>query len=100
MVTGTEFNVKAYSDEMNVQTTLLQGVVTVFSGFEKKEKMEIKPNQQAEWCRRSVKMRVREVDPDLFMAWKNGRFIFRQDPIGGYHENIGPVVWRGSSLFG
>ena len=81
MVTGTEFNVKAYPDEMNVQTTLLQGVVTVFSGFEKKEKMEIKPNQQAEWCRRSVKMRVREVDPDLFMAWKNGRFIFRQDRL-------------------
>ena len=81
MVTGTEFNVKAYSDEMNVQTTLLQGVVTVFSGLEKKEKMEIKPNQQAEWCRRSVKMRVREVDPDLFMAWKNGRFIFRQDRL-------------------
>ena len=81
MVTGTEFNVKAYSDEMNVQTTLLQGVATVFSGFEKKEKMEITPNQQAEWCRRSVKMRVREVDPDLFMAWKNGRFIFRQDRL-------------------
>ena len=80
-VYGTEFNVKAYSDEMNVQTTLLQGVVTVFSGLEKKEKMEIKPNQQAEWCRRSVKMRVREVDPDLFMAWKNGRFIFRQDRL-------------------
>lgn len=81
MVTGTEFNLKAYPDEMNVQTTLLQGVVTVFSGFEKKEKVEIKPNQQAEWCRRSVKMRVREVDPDLFMAWKNGRFIFRQDRL-------------------
>ena len=81
MVTGTEFNVKAYSDEMNVQTTLLQGVVTVFSGFEKKEKVEIKQNQQVEWCRDSVKMRVREVDPDLFMAWKNGRFIFRQDRL-------------------
>ena len=43
--------------------------------------MEIKPNQQAEWGRRSVKMRGREVDPDLFMAWKNGRFIFRQDRL-------------------
>lgn len=81
MVTGTEFNVKAYPDEMNVQATLLQGVVTVFSGFEKKEKVEIKPNQQAEWCRDSVKVRVKKVDPDLFMAWKNGRFIFRQDRL-------------------
>ena len=93
MVTGTEFNVKAYSDEMNVQTTLLQGVVTVFSGFEKKEKMEIKPNQQAEWCRRSVKMRVREVDPDLFMAWKNGRFIFRQDRLGDIMRTL--ARWYG-----
>ena len=81
MVTGTEFNVKAYPDEMNVQATLLQGAVTVFSGFEKKEKVEIKPNQQAEWYRDSVKVRVKEVDPDLFMAWKNGRFIFRQDRL-------------------
>lgn len=81
MVTGTEFNVKAYPDEMNVQTTLLQGVVTVFSGCDKKEKVEIKPNQQAEWCRHSMKMRVKEVEPDLFMAWKNGRFIFRQDRL-------------------
>lgn len=81
MVTGTEFNVKAYPDEMNVQTTLLQGVVTVFSGCDKKEKVEIKPNQQAEWCRHSMKMRVKEVDPDLFMAWKDGRFIFRQDRL-------------------
>ena len=93
MVTGTEFNVKAYSDEMNVQTTLLQGVVTVFSGLEKKEKMEIKPNQQAEWCRRSVKMRVREVDPDLFMAWKNGRFIFRQDRLGDIMRTL--ARWYG-----
>lgn len=93
MVTGTEFNVKAYPDEMNVQTTLLQGVVTVFSGFEKKEKMEIKPNQQAEWCRRSVKMRVREVDPDLFMAWKNGRFIFRQDRLGDIMRTL--ARWYG-----
>ena len=71
-MTGTEFNVKAYSDEMNVQTTLLQGVVTVFSGFEKKEKMEIKPNQQAEWCRRSVKMRVRGLTRTYLWHGKTG----------------------------
>lgn len=81
LVTGTEFNVKAYPDELNVQTTLLWGKVTVFSGFDKKEKVEIKPNQQAEWDRGNVKLQIREVDPDLFMAWKNGYFIFRQDKL-------------------
>ena len=28
-----------------------------------------------------VKLQVREVDPDLFVAWKNGHFIFRQDRL-------------------
>ena len=81
LVTGTEFNVKAYPDESNVQTTLLRGKVAVFAGIDKKEKIEIEPNQQAEWSRENVKLQVREVDPDLFVAWKNGQFLFRQDRL-------------------
>ena len=81
LVTGTEFNVKAYPDESNVQTTLLQGKVVVFVGEDKKEKVEIRPSPQAEWDRGRVKLQVREVDPDLFVAWKNGHFIFRQDRL-------------------
>ena len=81
LVTGTEFNVKAYPDELNVQTTLLRGKVAVFAGIDKKEKIEIEPNQQAEWSRENVKLQVREVDPDLFLAWKNGHFLFRQDRL-------------------
>ena len=90
LVTGTEFNVKAYPDESNVQTTLLRGKVAVFAGIDKKEKIEIKPNQQAEWSRENVKLQVREVDPDLFVAWKNGHFIFRQDRL----ENIMKTLAR------
>ena len=87
LVTGTEFNVKAYPDESNVQTTLLRGKVAVFAGIDKKEKIEIKPNQQAEWSRENVKL---QVDPDLFVAWKNGHFIFRQDRL----ENIMKTLAR------
>ena len=90
LVTGTEFNVKAYPDESNVQTTLLRGKVAVFAGIDKKEKIEIKPNQQAEWSRENVKLQVREVDSDLFVAWKNGHFIFRQDRL----ENIMKTLAR------
>ena len=57
---------------------------------DKKEKIEIKPNQQAEWSRENVKLQVREVDPDLFVAWKNGHFIFRQDRL----ENIMKTLAR------
>lgn len=81
LVTGTEFNVKAYRDEMNVQTTLLRGAVSVFTGYGKSEEAMIKPNQQAWWNREKATLEVREVDPDLFVAWRNGRFLFRQDRL-------------------
>ena len=81
LVTGTEFNVKAYPDELNVQTTLLKGNVSVFTGFGKKEEVGIIPAQQAQWNRKKAALEVREVDPALFMAWRNGQFIFRQDRL-------------------
>ena len=81
LVTGTEFNVKAYPDELNVQTTLLKGNVSVFTGFGKKEEVGIIPAQQAQWNRKKAALEVREVDPALFTAWRNGQFIFRQDRL-------------------
>lgn len=90
LVTGTEFNVKAYSDETCVQTTLLKGKVTVFSGEEKKDRVEIKPGQQAQWNRTGIGLDVREVDPELFVAWRNGKFLFRQNRL----ENIMKTLAR------
>lgn len=81
LVTGTEFNVKAYRDEMSVQATLLRGTVSVFTGYGKGEEAVIRPNQQARWDREKAMLEVREVDPDLFVAWRNGRFLFRQDRL-------------------
>lgn len=81
LVTGTEFNVKAYPDEESVQTTLLRGKVTVFSGLGKEEQAEIEPGQQVQWNRECTELEVLEVDPGLFMAWRNGQFIFRQDRL-------------------
>ena len=90
VVSGTEFNIKAYTDEDKVQTTLLQGRVTIYGGENKSEKIKIEPNQQVEWECKTKKIKVKEVNPNLFVAWKNGQFIFHQERL----ENIMKTLAR------
>lgn len=103
LVTGTEFNVKAYPDEDVIQMTLLHGRITVLSGEQKRERVNIEPNQQAEWSRSGQSLTVKEVDPELFFAWKNGRFIFWQERLEDIMRTLArwydiEVVYRDESL--
>ena len=76
-VLGTEFNLKAYADEKWVQATLVRGEVAVFTGMDKSVRNTLKPEQQAEWDIEKGKLDVKTVELDLYIAWKNGQFVFR-----------------------
>ena len=71
-VLGTEFDVRAYTDEKEVMTTLVQGVVGVSSGGTYDR---LKPGEQARIAGKGD-VRVAEVDIYPFIAWKNGRMVF------------------------
>ncbi|HEY1193739.1 FecR family protein [Flavobacterium sp.] len=72
-VLGTHFNVHAYNNEAVVKTTLLEGSVAV--AF-KNQKTILKPGQQSDISDNASRIKVREVDTDEAVAWKNGRFKF------------------------
>ncbi|WP_337965547.1 DUF4974 domain-containing protein [uncultured Flavobacterium sp.] len=72
-VLGTHFNVHAYANESIVKTTLLEGSVAV--SF-KNQKAILKPGQQSNISENFSKIKIREVDTDEAIAWKNGRFKF------------------------
>lgn len=72
-VLGTHFNVHAYANEAVVKTTLLEGSVAV--SF-KNQKSILKPGQQSNVSENFTKIKIREVDTDEAIAWKNGRFKF------------------------
>jgi len=76
VVTGTQFNVKAYPDEGKIQTTLVEGGVDIYYGDNKKDKISIKPNQQAEILRNRKSISIKNVDTDLYVSWIKGQFIF------------------------
>ncbi|KUJ61280.1 iron dicitrate transport regulator FecR [Flavobacteriaceae bacterium CRH] len=72
-VLGTHFNVHAYNNEAVIKTTLLEGSVAVAY---KNQKSVLKPGQQSNVSENFTKIKIREVDTEATIAWKNGRFKF------------------------
>lgn len=76
-VTGTEFNVKAYSDESSVKTTLVTGSVEI---VEKKSQnlshsIILKPGQQG-YTNENGDLVIKNVDINESIAWIKGIFYF------------------------
>jgi transmembrane sensor len=77
-VLGTHFNVSAYDDDDDIQTTLLEGSVKVHS--HDKQALLI-PGQQASYGNNTDNLNIKEVNVEDAIAWKNGYFVFKNDNI-------------------
>lgn len=74
-VLGTSFNVNSYSNEKQMNITLVNGTVRVFSA---QRAVVLQPGQQAQLAE-GIKV-VNHADVDKTIAWKNGAFNF--DNVG------------------
>ncbi|WP_242206293.1 FecR family protein [Aestuariivivens insulae] len=77
-VFGTEFNVKAYKDEFNVYTTLVEGKVVVEVGG---ARQDLVPSEQSNLNVRTMGIEVSMVDVEEVISWKNGVFSFKGKPL-------------------
>ncbi len=75
---GTSFNVKAYTDEPAVGTTLLEGAVRVRSDG---PSLLLEPGQQARVDPAGTVRLVKAVDTNKVMAWKHGSFNFQEKSL-------------------
>ncbi len=79
-VLGTNFNVKAYNDEPNISTTLLEGSVLV-NDLSLGQQELLRPGQQSNVFVNSTPIDVSNVNPSEVLAWKSGYFIFDNQDI-------------------
>lgn len=86
-VLGTHFNIMAYKDEADNLVTLLEGAVKVNSGT---AKVLLKPGQQAEISRKNPSSIIlnNEIDTEQIIAWKNGYFMFANEPVESIMRKI------------
>lgn len=75
-VLGTEFNVRNYSNESHIATTLVNGSVRLTSEVGN-NRIILKPGEQGDIDKSTGILNVHEVDPYLYTAWKDARFVFR-----------------------
>ncbi len=77
-VVGTEFNIKAYNDESNVYTTLVNGKVNVETG---NKKLRLSLNQQLNLDLKSNTSTIKTVNAYNEISWKDGVFSFKGKPL-------------------
>ena len=75
-VLGTSFNVNTYEDDGQIYTTLVNGSVRV-SSVKNGQAEVLKPGMQSVMDVQSGQLTVREVDVEPYVAWREGRFVFR-----------------------
>jgi len=75
-VLGTSFNVNTYGDDGQIYTTLVNGAVRV-SSVKNGQAEVLKPGMQSVMDVQSGQLTVREGDVEPYVAWREGRFVFR-----------------------
>jgi transmembrane sensor len=107
---GTSFNVKAYPDEDIIETTLVEGKISIESTGKtgRKEKIFIEPNQKASFYKVSSHFHVepgitqseskpgnqetkiarikvtRKVNTEIYTSWKDKRWVFKKQKMSDF----------------
>ncbi len=81
---GTAFNVNAYKDDEISKVTLESGVVELFKSKDqrlRKQLNRLEPGAQFTYFKELGSHRTKEVDVKKITSWREGKLVFRQDPL-------------------
>lgn len=79
-VLGTKFNVSTSNDQLPAEVVLVSGKVEVKTPH--KEKNILSPNQLFSYHHDTKTSQIQEVNVADYVAWKDGYYQFRQQPLG------------------
>lgn len=80
-VYGTTFNVRAYSDETAIYTTLETGSISLTRADNNAGEVFLSCGHQAVLARGDDNVKLSVVDPTVVTSWRHGRFVFEDQPL-------------------
>ncbi len=92
--TGTKFNVLNYESNSLSEVTLISGKVSVneLTGSNKSNLISnLGPNQHLKYDKQNKTISLRDEDSYKYYAWKDGKLIFRNEPLSDVVKKIGQV---------
>ncbi|MFA9390744.1 MAG: FecR family protein [Prolixibacteraceae bacterium] len=81
---GTEFNFCSFNDDLKQETLLTEGKVNILveNGHKREILGTLTQNQLVTYNKKNATFQVQNVDPEKYIAWKNGQIIFKNDVLG------------------
>lgn len=79
VVTGTHFNLNAYSSDNYFEATLLEGKIHLEN---ENKKLVLKPGEQVQFDSKLEKIVQKTVDPKDAAGWVDGKLIFKDERLG------------------
>jgi len=111
-VTGTRFNVDAYSENDKTNITLVEGKVAI-QNKNGSTITELNPNMNAEFSKSTNKLNLKKVNVEFYTSWTTGTIVFRHESLEAIakklekwysvkivfdHEDIKDIAFSGSIL--
>jgi transmembrane sensor len=93
IATGTKFNVSDYYSNTVKEVTLVTGKVSVNKNSDKKpvEIVKLNPDQHLQFNEQTQEKKINQEDVYKYIAWKDGKLIFRNDPLSEVVKKIGRI---------
>jgi len=90
-VLGTKFNVKAYSDENQIETSLFEGKINVEIGNSRRPgfiEKEVRPGQSFVYSKTKHQLVANRFPKDEIIGWKKNQLIFKDDTFSNLVRKI------------
>ncbi|MCK0190902.1 FecR domain-containing protein [Arenibacter sp. F20364] len=83
-VLGTQFNLSFYPEDEDISTVLVEGAVVLYkegANINTNSSSQLAPGQRAAWNKANNTMTIKEVDTNIYTAWKDGYLLFKAAPF-------------------
>lgn len=89
-VLGTRFNVKAYADEDQIETSLFEGKVNLVLDNQENNQVEkeVRPGQSFVYSKTNHQLVTNRFPQDEITGWKNNQLIFKDDTFSNLVRKI------------
>ncbi|MBC7826597.1 MAG: FecR domain-containing protein, partial [Chitinophagaceae bacterium] len=77
---GTSFNIRAYQSEPTIVTTLVEGRIELLKNSGE-VLLSVMPGELVKYNKQNNQMLVNQQDPSVVIAWKDGKFVFIDQPL-------------------
>lgn len=85
---GTKFNVASYENERDVEVVLEEGTV-MLSNRQMTRSYTMKPDDLVIYDKATDQINTKAVQSETYIAWREGKLVFRNDPIDVIARRLG-----------